>query len=72
MDLHKNIGEELDGMGGYLECSKCKSSKPLGITEEKLLHGWDKCCGYTMTWITRKMIDESTAYGTDCRTGGCD
>lgn len=53
-----NLAEELKNMGGYLKCEICDKTKSLGNVENKLCNGWDKCCGYTMRWITQKEINQ--------------
>lgn len=69
--LHEKIGQQLDSMGGYLKCNTCGREKSLSGTADYMRTGWPKCCGYTMTWITQRMIEQS-AYGTDCKGGECE
>lgn len=47
--------DELEAIGGHLECTVCKRQEELGNNIAlKLATGWPKCCGYTMTWITAR------------------
>ena len=48
-----NLADELKDFGGYLECKYCGKKKPLGDIGKYLSSGWEECCGYTMTWITK-------------------
>lgn len=50
------IGADLSVAGGILRCTGCGSEQPLGDVASRLSHGWPKCCGQTMTWVTAKML----------------
>ena len=50
------LSKTLKSFGGHLECKICGNKKPLGSVGNKLTNGWDKCCGYTMTWITENEL----------------
>jgi hypothetical protein len=52
------IGAELQSHGGILRCQKCQAEQPLGDTGHHTAHGWPKCCGETMLWITQRLLDE--------------
>lgn len=59
-NINNNIAEDLfNKFGtGYLECQTCGYKKELtqeGIAK-RLSFGWEKCCGYTMRWITENEI----------------
>lgn len=55
--LPEAIGANLQGFGGLLRCRTCGVEKPLGDVGDKLRHGWPKCCGHTMQWITQRQLD---------------
>jgi hypothetical protein len=57
------IASALSGFGGILRCTICKRERPLGDIGGKLRHGWPKCCGYTMTWVTQRQLDEEARDG---------
>lgn len=46
--------------GGHLECKKCGKIKSLGSIAEKLIRGWPKCCGETMTWYTARQLEKES------------
>jgi hypothetical protein len=52
--IHNAITKRLTGFGGYLKCTDCGATRPLGDIATKLANGWPKQCGYTMRWITAK------------------
>lgn len=54
--LPEVIGADLAVAGGILRCSGCGTEQPLGDVAHRLSHGWPKCCEYTMTWVTAKML----------------
>jgi hypothetical protein len=61
--VHESMATDLAKLGGILRCNSCKEEMPL---EEVRLggflsHGWPKCCGYTMTWVTQKLLDQEAA-----------
>lgn len=58
--IHSAIARDLAGLGGILRCGECGTQDSLtayGIASY-LRDGWPVCCGYTMTWITQKELDE--------------
>jgi hypothetical protein len=55
-EIADNIADELKDFGGYLECKHCGRKEPLGNIGKQLSNGWKKCCGYTMTWITKNQL----------------
>jgi hypothetical protein len=55
----KSLGQELKSFGGHLECTVCGNKQPLRNVGYKLSNGWEKCCGYTMRWITQNELNES-------------
>lgn len=59
--IHTVIASNLTSFGGLLRCIKCGGEQPVGnITgiADSLANGWPKCCGYTMTWMTQRLLDE--------------
>lgn len=60
--LHENIGVSLKEFGGYFVCQNCGSKKEISKVSipTSLEQGWPKCHGYTMTWITQKMLVEGS------------
>lgn len=42
--------------GGILRCGECGAEQPLGDVAAHLGHGWPKCDGLTMTWVTLKQL----------------
>lgn len=54
--LHGAIASDLSLFGGVLRCLKCGREQSLGDVGGHLGHGWPKCCGYTMSWVTLKQI----------------
>lgn len=57
---HDTIARDLAGLGGILRCGECGTEDTLtayGIASY-LRDGWPRCCGYTMTWITQRQLDE--------------
>lgn len=59
--IHDAIADGLSGFGGLLRCTTCKREQPLGDIAGSLRSGWPKCCGYTMTWMTQRLLDEERA-----------
>lgn len=55
------IGADLQGFGGILRCSTCCREQPLGNVGTRLRYGWPSCCGYTMLWVTQRLLDEEQA-----------
>ena len=55
------ITADLATAGGILRCGTCGAEQPPGDLAAKLRHGWPKCCGYTMTWVTQRQLDEEAA-----------
>ena len=51
---------DLAALGGILRCGECGTTRPLhaGDIAGYIQYGWPKCCGYTMTWITQRELDE--------------
>lgn len=47
-----NIANDLEDLGGHLECTVCHLEQPIGNIGVNLSTGWPKHCGYTMTWVT--------------------
>lgn len=58
MTIHDKIGKEIERFGGKLVCQTCGIEKPLGDVSGNLKHGWPKCCGYTMRWITQNELEK--------------
>jgi len=50
------IGADLSMLGGVLRCGECGAEQPVGDVAGHLAHGWPKCHGQTMTWVTLKML----------------
>lgn len=61
--VHAAIGADLQGFGGILRCRVCGAEQPLGDVGASLRHGWPKCCGYTMRWVTQRQLDEEARDG---------
>lgn len=61
---HDTIAKIL-GAGGILRCSECGTKRSLGVDgiARYLRDGWPVCCGYTMTWVTRRELDEEKQKG---------
>jgi hypothetical protein len=59
--LHAAIAADLEPSGGVLRCTACQTERPLGEVAGHLRHGWPKCCGYTMTWVTQRQLDDGSA-----------
>jgi len=59
--IAEKIGSDLQHFGGLLRCVEpnggCGRELPLGSVGDKLAHGWPKCCGYTMRWITERQFE---------------
>lgn len=63
--IHGAIAGDLAGLGGILRCGQCGTEDGLstyGIASY-LRDGWPVCCGYTMTWVTRRELDEEKQKG---------
>ncbi len=56
--IHMDMGEDLKPLGGILRCDKCRKEQDLGNVGHNLKDGWPECCGYTMTWVTQRQLDE--------------
>jgi hypothetical protein len=55
--VHAAIGADLSGHGGVLRCTgDCKREQELGDIAAYLRDGWPECCGYTMTWVTQRLL----------------
>ena len=50
------VAADLAVAGGILRCGTCGTEQPLGDVGAHLSHGWPRCCGLTMTWVTRKIL----------------
>jgi hypothetical protein len=59
--IHSAIATDLAPLGGLLRCTTCRREQPLGDAAGNLANGWPKCCGYTMTWMTQRLLDEEAA-----------
>jgi hypothetical protein len=55
------LAETLAGMGGHLECNRCRRVQPLGDVGAKLSGGWPLCHRQTMTWVTARQLAERKA-----------
>lgn len=56
--LHSAIAADLEHFGGILRCAGgCQREQPLGDVADSLRHGWPKCCGHTMRWVTQRELD---------------
>jgi hypothetical protein len=63
-DIHDAIAGDLSGFGGVLRCrGECGTDQPLseGDIGGYLRHGWPKCCGHGMRWVTQRQLDEESA-----------
>ena len=59
MGIHDVIADDLKDIGGILRCTVCLREEPLGDVANNLRHGWPKCHGYTMRWVTaRELVKE--------------
>lgn len=58
--LHASMGSDLAKLGGLLRCEKCGHEIPLpvGRLGDYLANGWPEHCGETMTWVTRRQLEE--------------
>jgi hypothetical protein len=57
---HDAVAADLVSPGGILRCGECGTEDPLsayGIAAY-LRDGWPVCCGYAMTWVTQRELDE--------------
>lgn len=54
-DFNAMYGEMAAACTGHLECPKCKSRKPCPAERANhyLRHGWPRCCGVTMSLVTK-------------------
>lgn len=57
-NIHSLIAADLTAFGGILRCSKCHREQPLGEADiaSNLRHGWPRCCGETMIWVTQRQL----------------
>ncbi len=58
------IAADLSALGGVLRCTgTCGREQELdqGKIEGYLRKGWPECCGHSMTWVTRRQLDEEAA-----------
>ena len=58
MSLYTAMEQELQKFGGVLRCTTCGREEPVVGIAEFLQTGWPKCHGYTMTWMTQRLLDE--------------
>lgn len=58
LNLHDRVADDIAPFGGILRCNVCQTEAPLGDIARNLRNGWPECCGYTMTWITQRQLDE--------------
>lgn len=57
MPLSSQVFAELRTFGGYLHCTVCKHTAPLGDPAARVVgEGWPTCCGSTMRWITAREL----------------
>lgn len=56
--IHETIAGELMGFGGLLRCSVCGEKEHFGRIATNLRSGWPKHCGFTMSWVTEKQLQE--------------
>lgn len=64
MSVHNKIAGDLAGFGGVLRCTVCKYEEPVGGPDgiaASLSDGWPRCHGYTMTWVTDRLLAEERA-----------
>ena len=54
--IYETLGKELKEFGGYLKCMECGRESEVGNIANHLQFGWQKCCNYTMRWITKNEI----------------
>ena len=54
------IAADLTGFGGVLRCNTCQREQPVGDITGNLRDGWPECHGYTMTWMTQRLLDAET------------
>lgn len=54
------LAADLAVAGGILRCTECQLWEPLGDISVYLSHGWPKCHGLTMTWVTAKQLAAET------------
>jgi hypothetical protein len=59
--IHEAIGADLAEAGGLLRCGGCGTEQPLGDVADHLRNGWPQCCGYTMLWMTQRLLNEERA-----------
>jgi hypothetical protein len=59
--LSRAIAADLSGFGGILRCSTCHGVQDAGDIARNLREGWPACCGYTMTWVTQRQLDEEAS-----------
>lgn len=52
-----SIAADLSGFGGLLRCTVCQREQSVGDIAGNLRDGWPECHGYTMTWITQRLLD---------------
>jgi len=60
-NFYAEIAEDGAAAGGVLRCTTCKREQPVGDAGDVgnyYRHGWPRCCGYTMKWVTRRLLDE--------------
>lgn len=55
--ISEAMAVELNQFGGVLRCQKCQTEQGIGDIARRLREGWPKHCGYTMTWVTQRMLD---------------
>jgi hypothetical protein len=65
MELIDKVTHALKDFDGFLKCESCGRRK--GLKQEKIgsymASGWPKCCGLTMTWITKDQLKEPIGEG---------
>ena len=54
--LHVAITADLSVFGGVVRCGTCGREEPADDIAGHVRSGWPKCCGLTMTWVTRKQL----------------
>lgn len=55
----EHVPDTLAAMGGVLRCHECDHEERLAakLIAYYLRNGWPRHCGYTMEWVTQRLLD---------------
>lgn len=61
--ISNSLTNDLSALGGLLRCTTCGHEQPLNkpAIAQYMQTGWPEHCGYTMTWVTQRLLNQEVA-----------